>query len=112
LIEAHFGESAPFSIGVEEEVMILDGDTFEPVGAVDVLLRGAEAVAAQALMFAGPSRVVHPALVNGAPGVVVTIAGRAVSVMDFTVADGKVAAINALGDPDRLSRLDLAAFGG
>ncbi|TML91307.1 MAG: YbdK family carboxylate-amine ligase [Actinobacteria bacterium] len=44
MIEAHFGESAPFSIGVEEEVMILDGDTFEPVGAVDVLLRGAEAM--------------------------------------------------------------------
>jgi len=42
MIEQHFGESSPFSLGVEEEVMILDGETLAPVGAVDVLLRGAE----------------------------------------------------------------------
>jgi glutamate---cysteine ligase / carboxylate-amine ligase len=42
VIEQHFGESAPFSLGVEEEVMILDADTLMPVGAVDVLVRGAE----------------------------------------------------------------------
>jgi glutamate---cysteine ligase / carboxylate-amine ligase len=44
VIEARFGESAPFSIGVEEEVMILDAETFEPVGAVDVLIREAAAL--------------------------------------------------------------------
>jgi carboxylate-amine ligase len=42
VIEQHFGESAPLSLGVEEEVMILDAETLAPVGAVDVLLRGAE----------------------------------------------------------------------
>jgi glutamate---cysteine ligase / carboxylate-amine ligase len=42
VIEQHFGESAPFSLGVEEEVMILDAETLMPVGAVDVLVRGAE----------------------------------------------------------------------
>jgi glutamate---cysteine ligase / carboxylate-amine ligase len=42
VIERHFGESAPLSLGVEEEVMILDAETFEPVGAVDLLVRGAE----------------------------------------------------------------------
>jgi carboxylate-amine ligase len=42
VIERHFGESTPLSLGVEEEVMILDATTFEPVGAVDVLVRGAE----------------------------------------------------------------------
>jgi glutamate---cysteine ligase / carboxylate-amine ligase len=42
VIERHFGESAPLSLGVEEEVMILDAETFEPVAAVDVLVRGAE----------------------------------------------------------------------
>ena len=29
MIEAHFGESAPFSIGVEEEVMIVESGTGE-----------------------------------------------------------------------------------
>jgi carboxylate-amine ligase len=42
VIEAHFGESSPFSLGVEEEVMILDAQTLEPVDAVGVLLEGAE----------------------------------------------------------------------
>jgi carboxylate-amine ligase len=27
VIEAHFGESSPFSVGVEEELMVLDGET-------------------------------------------------------------------------------------
>jgi len=40
VIERHFGESAPLSLGVEEEVMILDAETLEPAGAVDVLVRG------------------------------------------------------------------------
>jgi len=41
VIERHFGESAPLSLGVEEEVMILDAETLEPVPAIDVLLAGA-----------------------------------------------------------------------
>ena len=42
MIEAHFGESSPFSLGVEEELMILDAETFEQVAAVDKILRGVE----------------------------------------------------------------------
>jgi glutamate---cysteine ligase / carboxylate-amine ligase len=42
LIEARFGASAPFSVGVEEELMILDAETLEPVGAVDVFVRESE----------------------------------------------------------------------
>ena len=41
MIERHFGESAPLSLGVEEELMILDRDTLLPAAAVDVLVRGA-----------------------------------------------------------------------
>jgi len=41
VIERHFGESPPLSLGVEEELMILDAATFEPAAAVDVLVRGA-----------------------------------------------------------------------
>ncbi|HWJ32279.1 MAG TPA: YbdK family carboxylate-amine ligase [Gaiellaceae bacterium] len=42
MIEQHFGESAPLSLGVEEELMILDADTLEQVAAVDRILRGVE----------------------------------------------------------------------
>jgi glutamate---cysteine ligase / carboxylate-amine ligase len=41
-IERHFGESPPLSIGVEEEVMLLDGETFAPVPAVRQLLADAD----------------------------------------------------------------------
>jgi carboxylate-amine ligase len=42
VIESHFGASSPGSIGIEEELMILDEATLQPVAAVDVLVRGAE----------------------------------------------------------------------
>lgn len=42
MIEAHFGEVPALSLGVEEELMILDAETLEPAGAVEVLLRGVE----------------------------------------------------------------------
>jgi glutamate---cysteine ligase / carboxylate-amine ligase len=37
-IEQRFGESSPLSIGVEEEVMLLDAESFAPVGAIRELL--------------------------------------------------------------------------
>lgn len=40
MIEAHFGESQPFSLGVEEELMIVDAETYEQVAAVDRILAG------------------------------------------------------------------------
>ncbi|HEX5782021.1 MAG TPA: sigma-70 family RNA polymerase sigma factor [Solirubrobacteraceae bacterium] len=72
--------------------------------------RGAEVVARQAMSFAHLSPHVRPALINGAAGVVVTPEGRPFSVMAFTVVDGKVVAIDAIADPERLSRLDLSTF--
>ena len=42
MIEARFGESAPFSLGVEEELMILDAGTFAQVAAVDKIIAGVE----------------------------------------------------------------------
>jgi RNA polymerase sigma factor (sigma-70 family) len=89
--------------------VVLRSDFGAPAGS-SVVLRGAEVVARQALMFAGPSRLVRPALVNGAAGVVVTMHGRLVSVMAFTVSNGKIVAIDGFSDPDRLSQLDLTAL--
>src|SRR5918993_1038869 len=43
--------------------------------AGSVVLRGPEAVARQAAMFAATDRILRPALVNGAAGVVVTVDG-------------------------------------
>jgi RNA polymerase sigma-70 factor (ECF subfamily) len=68
------------------------------------------AVAARALTYARLAPYVRPALVNGAAGVVVAPHGRPFSVMGFTVADGKIVAIDALADPERLRDLDLTVL--
>lgn len=70
-------------------------------------VEGAAKVAGRALLFSRVGRVVWPATVNGAAGVVITAAGQVIAVMAFTVVGGLVAAIDVLGDPERLARLDL-----
>ena len=72
-------------------------------------VRGAEAVARRARLGANPAAELHPALVNGAAGVVITVDGRPQTVMAFTVAGGRVVEIDAIGDPDRVARV-AAAF--
>jgi RNA polymerase sigma factor (sigma-70 family) len=74
-------------------------------GSVEI--RGAEAVAQRALSFARLAPAARPALVNGAAGFVVAPRGRPFAVAGFTVADGKIAEIDLLADPDRLRELDL-----
>jgi RNA polymerase sigma factor (sigma-70 family) len=77
-----------------------------------VAIAGARVVAAQALTFGRLAPFVRPALINGAAGVVVAANGRPLSVMAFTVTDGKIVAIDVLADPERLDELDLGAFDG
>jgi RNA polymerase sigma factor (sigma-70 family) len=74
------------------------------VGAAD--LRGAPAVAQQAV--AKRATFARPALVDGRVGAVVAPRGRLLMVLDFTIADGKIAAIDVVADPERLAQLDLA----
>ncbi|NYI07582.1 sigma-70 family RNA polymerase sigma factor [Allostreptomyces psammosilenae] len=83
-----------------------DSGGFRPTSVV----RGAAAVAGQALTYAKFASVARPALVNGAAGVVASAQGRPMSVMAFTIAGGRIVAIDILADPDRLSRLDLTVL--
>jgi RNA polymerase sigma-70 factor (ECF subfamily) len=69
---------------------------------ISKVTRGAAAVAGQALIGAVPNAVLHPALVNGTAGVVVTVHGRPFAVMGFTVTDGRIVEINAIAEPDRV----------
>jgi RNA polymerase sigma factor (sigma-70 family) len=73
-------------------------------------VRGAPAVAEQALTFARLSPFAQPALVNGAAGLVVARHGRPISVMGFTITGGKIVEIDILVDPQRLRQLDLAVL--
>ena len=102
----------------EELVAVLDPDIVLRTDGgtarrgLSAVVRGAETVAKRAMTFARPDAVLRPVLVNGAAGVVATMNGRPFSVMGFTVADGKVVAIDVLADPERIDRLELSALGG
>ena len=73
--------------------------------AATKITHGAAAVASQALLGAVPGAELHPALVNGAAGVVITVRGRPFAVMSFTVAGDKIIEIDAIADPDRVQRI-------
>jgi RNA polymerase sigma factor (sigma-70 family) len=75
------------------------------------LVRGAQAVAAQAATFSKLALSNQVVLVNGNVGVVSRLPdGRVFSVIGFTIVGGKVVEMDILADPDRLRRLDLSAI--
>jgi RNA polymerase sigma-70 factor (ECF subfamily) len=71
--------------------------------------RGAAAVARQAL--ARRAEFAEPALIDGSPGLLLAPFGRLRLVLRFTVAHGRIAEIDVVGDPERLQALDLAVLG-
>jgi RNA polymerase sigma-70 factor, ECF subfamily len=90
--------------------VVLRADAGAVPGRASRVIRGARAVAEQSLAYArrlGP--FARPALVNGAAGIVAAPGGRPVSVLGFTVTRGRIIEIDILANPERLSRLDLAA---
>ncbi|MGP3912592.1 RNA polymerase sigma factor SigJ [Nonomuraea sp. 10N515B] len=89
-------------------VLRSDGGTARPDASV--VVHGAAGVARQVLRFHQPSAVARPALVNGAVGVVLTMGGQPFAVIGFTVSRGKIVGIDAVADPERLLRLDLAVL--
>jgi len=106
---AHRGDFDALVAVLDPDVVLRsDGGTARPDASV--VLHGAAAVAGRTLTAAQPSALRRPALVNGAAGVVVIVSGQPVAVMGFTVSRGKIAEIDAIVDPERLRRLDLAVL--
>ena len=72
-------------------------------------LRGADAVARS---FLGRAQAARSALIDGALGVVVAPNGRLLLVLNVTITRGKIAAINAVADADRLGEVELSVLDG
>ena len=104
---AHRGDFDALVAVLDPDVVLRsDGGTAHP--EVTAELHGPEEVARRTLAVASASGVKHPALLNGAAGVIITLYGTPVAVMGFTVVGGKIIDIHAIADPERLKRLDLA----
>ncbi|CAL9485654.1 ECF RNA polymerase sigma factor SigJ [Actinosynnema sp. ALI-1.44] len=85
-------------------VLRVDFGALKPERAV---VRGAAAVAGQALAFRSASREGRHVLVDGGLGVLSSEHGVAVSLLGMTVSGGRIVAIDVLADPARVRDLDL-----
>ncbi len=92
VIESRFGASTPGSIGIEEELMILDAATLQPVGAVDVLLRGAEGLG----LPGGLKTELFASLVELNTNVCADVAEAVAALHDLRAAAGRIARENGL----------------
>jgi RNA polymerase sigma factor (sigma-70 family) len=77
-----------------------------------MIVRGAAAVARQARLGANPAALLHPALINGTAGVVITLDGKPHGVMAFTVVNDLVVELDIIADPERIRRVASAVLSG
>lgn len=88
-------------------VLRADGTAARLGGSAET--RGAAAVAA---VFDGRARAASPALIDGRMGVAVAPGGKLLLVLRLTIADGRIAAIEAVADPERLRDLRVEVLEG
>jgi RNA polymerase sigma-70 factor (ECF subfamily) len=74
-------------------------------------VRGAEAVAEQAVTFSSLAPFARPAVVNGSAGLVVVRDGRPFSVLGFAIRGGRIVELDIVADPARLRHVELAVLG-
>jgi RNA polymerase sigma-70 factor (ECF subfamily) len=66
--------------------------------------RGSDAVAG---IFSGRAAAAQPALLNGAPGAAWAPGGRTRAALGFTIAGGRILAIDLVADPERIRQLHI-----
>jgi RNA polymerase sigma factor (sigma-70 family) len=87
---------------------VLRADFGPAAGSREV--RGAEAIAGQAVTYSRLGLAMELALINGAVGLVTRRDGELFSVGGFTVSGGRIVAMDILADPVRLHQLDLTVL--
>ena len=108
VIDAFFAAARQGDIDGLLDVLAPDVELQAVGPAGRIIVRGAADVAARASMgalLARPGAVLHPVALDGLPGALVVADGRPVSVIAFTIGDGKVTAIKTMADPARLAAL-------
>jgi RNA polymerase sigma-70 factor (ECF subfamily) len=75
-------------------------------------LRETHGAYAVASALSGGARGAQLALVDGVAGFVWASAGKLRDVVEFTIVDDRIVAIDVTGDPERISRLDIVTLDG
>ena len=97
-------------LSVLDPDLVVQADTAAAVGGVQREVRGARNWAGSAITAARGARFAYPAIVEGAPVLVVAPNGRLFRVLRFMFSDGKIARIEIVGDPDRLRAMELTVL--
>jgi RNA polymerase sigma factor (sigma-70 family) len=92
--------------------VVLRSDGGTALAGLSAEVRGAANVARQAGLWSRADLTMHPALVNGAVGAVVTRDGVVFTIASAIVRNGKIAEMDFLVDPERLAGLNLTILGG
>jgi RNA polymerase sigma factor (sigma-70 family) len=92
-------------VAVLDPDVVLRADLGPEGGSREV--RGARAVAGQALFYTRLGLDMRPVLINGVAGVVSFLEGEPFSIGAATVRGGKIVEMDILADPERLRQLDL-----
>jgi RNA polymerase sigma factor (sigma-70 family) len=101
-------------VAVLDPGVVLRIDADAPASPAFKDVRGAEAVASQALSGLAPalrSVELHPVFVRGAVGMIVSRRGRPIAVMSFVLGHDKIAEIDAITDRERVQALAAALSG-
>jgi RNA polymerase sigma-70 factor (ECF subfamily) len=98
-------------IEVLDPAFAVDADATAAPGAGPTGVRGAEAWAKQAITAARGARLARVAMVEGSIGLIVAPRGRLFRVLRFTFANGRIAAMEVIGDPERLRAIEVGVPG-
>jgi RNA polymerase sigma factor (sigma-70 family) len=102
-------------VAVLDPGVVLRIDADVPGSTVFKVVRGAEAVASQALHGLAPalrSVELRPVLVRGTAGMIVSRRGRPITVMSFVLSYDMIAEIDAVTDSERVQAITAAAMSG
>jgi RNA polymerase sigma factor (sigma-70 family) len=105
VVEAFFAAARAGDLDALVQVLDPDVVVHADLGAArpPAVFRGVRAVARLARAPRGAQ--LHPALVNGTVGTVITVDGRPLSVLAFTIVNGKIVRIDGVRDPARVRRI-------
>jgi len=108
LAAAREGEFAALLSLLDPDVVLRADSAAVALGAASEV-RGSEAIAG---FFSGRARAARPALIDGAPGLAVVAGGKTRIVLGFTIAGGRIIAIDAIADPEQIRDLAVTMLDG
>ena len=96
---------------VLDPAFAVHADAAAAAAGVPTDIRGAEAWAKRAIQAARGARLARPAMVEGSVGLIVAPRGRLFRVLRFTFANGRITAMEVIGNPERLMAIEVGVLG-